>query len=89
MTDSAARHLARLLDRAEAGQGVAVRIVATRRGLTLRLDREGPDDESVEFEGRVVLVMGPRTAEALEDRILDTRSTAEGISLALRHQDEV
>lgn len=89
MTDSAARHLAGLLDRAEAGQDLAVRIVVTRQGLKVRLDREGPDDESVEFEGRKVLVMGPRTAEALEDRILDTRGTGEGVSLTLRHQDEV
>lgn len=66
-----------------------MRIVATRNGLKVRLDREGPEDESIEFEGRKVLVMGPRTAEALEDRILDTRSTEGGEALALRHQDEV
>lgn len=66
-----------------------MRIVATREGLKVRLDREGPQDESIEFEGRKVLVMGPRTAEALEDRILDTRTTEDGEALALRHQDEV
>lgn len=89
VTDDAARHLATLLERAEASQEVAVRIVATRGGLRMRLDEEGAEDETVEFEGRKVLVMGPQTAEALEDRILDTRPTATGSTLTLRHQDEV
>jgi Fe-S cluster assembly iron-binding protein IscA len=84
LTEQALEHLAATLDRAAAGDSVAIRLVAGRGGLGMRLDQPGPEDESFDYEGRTVLIVDARVAEYLEDRTLDVRATEAGPKLKLR-----
>jgi Fe-S cluster assembly iron-binding protein IscA len=82
LTEDAARLLAEVLDRVEESDR-AVRIVQGRACWVMRLDREGPEDESFEHEGRTILLLDPSVAETLDDKTLDVDVTAEGWKLRL------
>ena len=78
ITDAAANHLSEILNEAAAPEGSAVRFLVSREGLSLEIDSPREDDQSIEHDGRTVLVMDPQVAELLSDKTLAFQETAEG-----------
>lgn len=83
LTEAAARLLAEVLERDEASDR-AIRIAEGEQGWTIHLDREAPEDESFEHEGRTIVLLAPPVAEALEDKTLDAYNTEQGWKLRLK-----
>ena len=84
MTIDAGEHLKSLLEQAEAPENAAARFVASDDGLSLHVDEPRPGDETIEHEGRTVLLLDAQIAELLADRTLDIEQTEEGPALTLQ-----
>lgn len=84
VTDKALELLAAVVDRAEASEGDAVRIVSRPEGWSLEVDQPSPEDETFEHEERTVLILDAGVAELLQDQTLDVHDTPEGVRLKLR-----
>ncbi|MEX0885418.1 MAG: hypothetical protein WD009_03165 [Phycisphaeraceae bacterium] len=84
ITETAGEHLSQLLEDAEAPEGAAARFVASDEGLSLHVDEPRPGDETLEHEGRTVLLLDAQIAELLADRTLDIEQTEEGPALTLQ-----
>lgn len=78
LTEAAKRHLAAMLDIAEAEPDVAVRLVRGTDDWVIRFDREAPGDESFDYAGRTVLLLAQDAAEALEGNLLEVYQVQEG-----------
>jgi Fe-S cluster assembly iron-binding protein IscA len=83
LTESAACHLARLLEHAQHDYGEAIRLEAGEDGWRLALDRECRGDATFDYRGRRVLLLSARVAKTLEDGTLDLSETENGPSLQL------
>jgi Fe-S cluster assembly iron-binding protein IscA len=83
MTEAAGAHLVDLLGEAEAPEDVAIRFVVEPEGLSLRLDKERPGDESLSHEGKTVLLVDDQISEMLIDKTLDVTQSDEGLKLTL------
>ncbi len=83
VTESAAAHLAKLLDEAGAAEGVAARITTTAEGLRLAMDNPRPDDESFEHGERTVLLLDRQTCDSIGERTLGLSRKPEGDALTL------
>ena len=83
VTDSAAAHLAELLDNADATDGAVVRFVPQGQTLTLQLGNEQSGDQTFQHGDKVVLAVEPVIAEALADKKLELEATEEGKRLAI------
>jgi Fe-S cluster assembly iron-binding protein IscA len=83
ITEAAARHLAVVLDNANAGQDVTVRLAPGERGWVMQLDHPDPQDRSFDHDGRVVLVVAAAADAALSGTLLDVRETEDGAKLLL------
>jgi Fe-S cluster assembly iron-binding protein IscA len=83
LTESAACHLARLLEQAQRDDGDAIRLEAGEDGWRLTLDREYPGDATFDYSGRRVLLLSAGVAKTLEDGTLDLSETENGPSLQL------
>lgn len=88
VTDSAAAHLATMIDQAEAPEASAARLVARPEGLQLALDQPREGDETIEHDGRTVLLVDQSTAEMLTGRTLDTEQTEQGTVLSVKAAEE-
>jgi Fe-S cluster assembly iron-binding protein IscA len=88
VTEPASAHLAKLLDDAEAPDGAAARFVSGEEGLALQLDQPKDDDQTVDHQGRTVLLLDPEIADLLQDKTLDVRETEEGTALELHDENE-
>ncbi len=84
VTDKALELLAGVVDRAQAGEGAAVRIVAQPEGWGIEMDRRRPEDDSFEHDDRTVLILDPSVSESLQDSTLDVYNTPEGLRLRVR-----
>jgi len=84
VTEAAGEKLASLLANAQAPKGVAIRAVPEENGITLRLDKTQPDDETFEHEGKTVLVAGEEASKQLAGKTFDVVTTAQGSELTLR-----
>jgi Fe-S cluster assembly iron-binding protein IscA len=83
LTDSAACHLAILLERARRDDGDAIRLEAGEDGWRLTLDRECPGDATFDYRGRRVLLLSAGVAKTLEEGTLDLSERESGPSLQL------
>ena len=81
LTDSAAGHLATILE--QAPDEAAVRFVPQGNALSMQLDNPRPEDVTFEHNDRTVLVLDPQISEVLSDRTLDVQETPQGPQLAL------
>ncbi len=84
VTESAAAHLAKMLDGAGAPEGVAARIKVTAQGgLRLSMDNPRPDDETFEHGERTVLLLDRQTCDSIGERTLGLSRKTEGDALTL------
>lgn len=83
VTDEARNHLAELLERAQAPEDAAIRLVPGQQGLELKLDREQPGDTAFEKQEQTVLLVGESIATHLDEATLDIEKTDEGPRLAI------
>ncbi len=81
VTESAAAHLAKLLDEAGAAEGVAARITVTAQSLRLAMDNPHPDDETFEHGERTVLLLDPQTYDSIGDRTLGVSPEGDALTL--------
>ena len=82
VTDSAKRHLKELLLDKTDDPDFGVRLTVGAPGqIGLVLDRAGPSDQVVEYEGAKVLLVGQEEAQLLPEATLDTQDTPEGRKL--------
>lgn len=88
VTEPAADHLAKLLDEAEAPEGTAARFVASQEGLSLQVDSPRPEDQTIEHQGKTLLVLDAQVAELLGDKTLALEETEEGPALTIQGEEE-
>jgi hypothetical protein len=84
VTDKALELLAGVVDRAQASEGAAVRIVARPERWGIEMDQMQPGDEAFEHDDRTVLILDADVSESLQDMTLDADTTPEGLKLRLR-----
>lgn len=87
VTEAAGAHLAEILDRQDCPDNHALRLVHQEGKLTFALDEPRPGDESVEHDGRTVLVVDEPISELLQNQTMDVESTDDGDRLAIRQGD--
>jgi hypothetical protein len=78
LTKAAKQHLASVLDSSGAEDDISVRMVLNRGAWLIALDREAPDDETFDYQGRTVLLLAQSEAKALERKTLDVYEADEG-----------
>jgi Fe-S cluster assembly iron-binding protein IscA len=83
ITEAAARHLAAVLENANAGQETTVRLAPGDRGWVMQLDQPDPSDRAFDHDGRTVLVVAAEADAALSGVMLDVRETEQGAQLLL------
>lgn len=83
VTDAARAHLAHMLDNADAPGGSVIRYVSKSGGIRLTLDTPVLSDETIDHEGRPVLVFDTRVSRLLSKKTLDIEQTEGGTSLKL------
>lgn len=83
LTETAACHLAKLLERAQRNDEDAIRLEASEDGWRLTLDSESPGDATFVYEGRTVLLLSAIVARVLEDGTLGLAEREDGCSLQL------
>jgi hypothetical protein len=74
ITDRAGQALLEALEEDGVLEDQCVRYVGSAHGGEFEVDGPCPDDLVFEHEGRMVLVVGPETAEGCPDRVLDFES---------------
>lgn len=84
VTEAATAHLADMLEKSDAPEGHAIRVVPAQGSVALRLDEPQPEDQSVEHGGKTVLVLDTQVQEMLGERTLDVDQTENGPALALK-----
>lgn len=88
ITTPAAEHLAKLLDEADAPEGTAARFVVEQEGLVLQVDSPREDDQTIEHEGKPLLVLDAQVAELLDDKTLALEETEDGPTLAIQGEEQ-
>jgi Fe-S cluster assembly iron-binding protein IscA len=83
LTDGAARHLTKVLEKAQRTNGDAIRLQISKGGWRLTLDHECPGDVTFDYQGRRVLLLSADVAKTLENATLDLSETESGRSLQL------
>lgn len=84
VTDEAAAHMANLLNQNDVPDDATLRFVVQDNALGIELSKSQPDDQTVEHDGRTVLVLGEDVSKILEERTLDIEQTQEGPKLAVK-----
>lgn len=84
VTEKALELLAALVERADAGDAAAVRIVARQEGWGIEMDQPRPEDETVEYRERTVLILDAGVADTLQESTLDVHDSPKGLRLRLR-----
>ena len=85
VTDAASAHFAQLLSKAGKPDEEAVRLEwGTSDQLTLRFDYIQPDDTTVDYLQRTVLVLSPEVSQALSGSTIGVEETEEGPKLVIR-----
>jgi len=84
VSDEALGHLATMLDGVEgAPDEAAIRLVAQPQGLGMAVDTPNDGDQTIEHDGRVVLLVDEQVAGMLEGRTMDLQETEQGTALAI------
>ena len=85
MTKAAGDYLTAILQRANASQDTAIRILLEDDDLAPTLDTARPGDEALDYHGRKVLLLDAGVCEHLTDSTLDVHATDEGPQLLILH----
>ncbi len=88
ITEPAADHLSKLLNEADAPEGTAARFVASQEGLSLQVDSPRPDDQTIEHDGKAILLLDAQVAELLDDKTLALEETEQGPALTIQGEEE-
>jgi len=83
VTEAAQRHLAQVLDNANASADAVVRFVAEDDTIKPKLDSLRSGDVMLEFAGKTVLALDERMSRTLGDYILDVEDDSNGPQLIL------
>ena len=83
ITDAAGAYLTEMLQKANAPEGVVVRIVFGFHGLEFQPSATCPGDTTFDFGGKTVLVLDKHLSTALSAKTLDTRKMGERVTLDL------
>jgi len=84
VSDEALGHLATMLDGVEgAPDEAAIRLVAQPQGLGMAVDTPNDGDQTIEHDGRVVLLVDEQVAGMLEGRTMDLQEPEQGTALAI------
>jgi Fe-S cluster assembly iron-binding protein IscA len=86
VTQDAKNVLADILDRGNAPQEMALRLVAESGALHLKPDQERPEDTSFDHDGKTVLIVDEKLASDLNDVVLDAQQTPDGPQLTLNRE---
>jgi Fe-S cluster assembly iron-binding protein IscA len=86
VTERAADELRNMLAEGSTQEGETVRLVAQPGGggFAIGVDQVREDDETVEADGKTVLVVASSLAEALEGTVIDVEETEEGPRLTIK-----
>jgi hypothetical protein len=85
MTNAAGDYLTAILQRANASQDTAIRILLEDDEVAPTLDTARPGDETLDYHGRKVLLLDAEVCESLIDSTLDVHATDEGPQLLILH----
>ena len=83
MTEKAGSLLAKLLNESDAPEDMSARLEADDEQLRLAMDHPQENDQAFEFEGRIVLLVDPEVAQALQNYVLDIEDTEDGHCLTV------
>ena len=84
VTEAATAHLHDMLEKSDAPDGLAIRVVPNEGSVALRLDEPQPEDQAIEHGGKTVLVLDQEVQQMLGERTLDVDQTEQGPALALK-----
>ena len=71
ITDRAAQRLKTTLSELELDENACFRLGVTQEGVKIVIDQERPGDTTVNYEGEVLLVMDPASADRFYGRTMD------------------
>ena len=83
LTEAACAYLAQMLDNDQAPEGVAVRIVSDKDGLSMQRGRPEPGETTFDHAGKTVLVLDEQMSTTLTDKTLDIEHADEGPTLTM------
>ncbi|MFG0276313.1 MAG: hypothetical protein ACF8QF_14800 [Phycisphaerales bacterium] len=84
VTDNALTHLAGMLDNVEgAPDDAAIRLIAQPQGLGLAVDTPNDGDNTVDQNGKTVLLLDEQISTMLDGRTLDLQQTEQGAALSI------
>ena len=81
VTEQATSHLKKVLDRPEVPQDKCIRIHRKGPEFSLVYDEKSDGDKAYEHDGKTVLVVDEKLAEALDDKTIDLEIAQEGARL--------
>jgi hypothetical protein len=83
MTTAAGDYLTAVLQRANASDHTAIRIVLENNELAPTLDTARPGDETLDYRGRMLVLLDAEVSGYLADSTLDFQPTDEGPRLLI------
>lgn len=83
VTDNAGKHMANLLENANAPDEASLRFVVDGDSLGLTIDQPQDGDQTFEHDGRTVLLLDEKVGQLLDERTLDVQDTDDGARLSL------
>ncbi len=83
VTYGAAEHLAYTLSEHEVRDEVVLRIKVTKGGVEIQSDQIRPGDETVDHNGKVVLVLDQQTSLLLGNKTIDLMTDDDGSHLII------
>ncbi len=83
VTYTAAEHIAYTLSDHQVGDDVVLRIKMGEGGVGIRQDKIRPGDETIDHNGKVVLVLDQQTSQFLGDKTIDLKTDDDGSHLII------
>lgn len=81
LTEAAGSHLAHVLADKECPEDMAVRLVCANAGHSLVLDNRKAGDSTIEYGGRMILLLDATAVKLLDSETLDVEQTDDGAKL--------
>ena len=83
VTYTASEHVAYTLSEHQAGKDVVLRIKLTNGGIEMQPDKMRPGDETLDHNGKVVMVLDQHTSQWLGDKTIGLMTDDDGSHLIL------
>jgi Fe-S cluster assembly iron-binding protein IscA len=87
VSEKAAELLFASLQASRKEESEVLRLIQTREGLGLAIDKEGEGDQVVQHDNNKVLVIQPEISQALDGATLDAVETPDGQRLTLQARE--